>query len=111
MGDGAKGTDLPATCGTCTGLARSGGRSSARQLRELGGDVCGGATVLKAGASAISVPEDGSQLAALMRAMPANAAQTSIFATGEPVILGRPWAFSVNRTLGLLRRGKSSIKR
>jgi len=59
----------------------------------------------------ISAPDDGSQLAAMIRAMPAKAAQISIFAVGEPGILGVPWALSINGTEGLLRRGRSSIKR
>jgi len=47
-----------------------------------------------------------------MRAMPTNAAQISIFATGNPVvILGMAWTFSVNGTLGRLRVGRSAIKR
>ena len=61
--------------------------------------------MLKAGASAGSLRDDGSRLAIMMRAVIPNAAQRRIFAAVEPDM---PPA---NGTWMLPRRGKSSIKR
>jgi hypothetical protein len=59
----------------------------------------------------MSAPDDGSQLAALIRAMPTNAAQISIFAAGETAFPARPLAFSINGTEGRPHEGRSAIKR
>jgi hypothetical protein len=67
--------------------------------------------VLKAGASAFSARDGGSRFAATMRTVATSAAQISIFVAAESFIARRPWAFSANGVWGLLRRGKSSIRR
>jgi hypothetical protein len=58
-----------------------------------------------------AITDDGSRLAAMMRAVTPSAAQISIIATGAPIISRRPRAFSAEGTLELAARGKSSIKR
>jgi hypothetical protein len=86
-----------------------GWRSGDRH-RELG-DVCGGEVLLKAGASR-SPCDEGSRLAAMMRAAAPNTAQSSTFAIAEPVISRRPRrGFGANGTSELPGLGKSSIKR
>ena len=59
----------------------------------------------------MSAPDDGSQLAAPIRAMPTNAAQISIFAGGETAFPAMPLALSINGTEGRPREGSSAIKR
>jgi hypothetical protein len=91
-------------------LGSSGWRSGDRH-RELG-DVCGGEALLKADASARLPCDEGSRLAAMMRAVTPNTAQSSTFAIAEPVISRRPErGFGANETSELPGLGESSIER
>jgi hypothetical protein len=67
--------------------------------------------VLKDGASAGSVCDDGSRIVASSSAAAPNTAKISIFALMELVIQGGPRVITDNGALESPQRGKSSIKR